>query len=377
MDIGLRVNIDLLCSQIIALLYAGVQSRKERKKLDYRLFVYILLLVCIELFADSAIWLTNGSASKFEQILLRNATFVFFAVNPFITMVYAIYIEFTTLPLHRRNKRLVFMYFIPAALILCLCFLSLFTNWLFWFDDHGFSHRGRLSYISIAAFYGYLAWALAVVHVRRKTISPNEFKGLVSFPVPMAFCGVLQLLLPDYAILLPSFSLSLITLNSSIHERRLMYDYLTGAFNRRRLDEYLDAMITDCRNSGKVFSALLADVNDFKQINDRFGHLAGDDALIAVVKLMRANLRFDDFLARYAGEEFVIILPNTDKHGLDEIIERIHASFELHSHTDSPYKLSISIGASEFDPAFKGDAEEYISHLDSLMYEQKKRFHEE
>jgi diguanylate cyclase (GGDEF)-like protein len=356
-------------------LLMGLQNKQDRKKLDYRLFMIILALVCVELFADSAMLLTDGSATKPGQWLLRNATFIFYTVNPFITMVYAVYVELLTRPAHRRKRKRLVLYFVPAVVIFCLSFVSLFTNWLFLFDSQGYVHKGRFSSITTVVFYGYLTWALAIANMRRRTVNPGEFKGLVTFPVPMAFCGVLQLLLPDYAILLPSFTLSLLVLSANIQQRRLMYDYLTGAYNRRRLDEYLDVMIQDCRNSGKMFCAFLADVNDFKHINDQFGHLAGDEALVTVVKVIRESLRFDDFLARYAGDEFVVVLPNCEKQELEIITERIHQNFQKSSNGNSRYALSISIGGSVFDPAFHGDAEDYVGYLDSLMYEQKKNYH--
>lgn len=375
MDIALRVNIDLFCSQVAVLLLAGLQSKHDRGKLDYRLFMSMLILVCIKLLADTAMLITNGSATTFGQGVLHNAVFVFFALDPFIGMLYAIYVELLTLPLSRRRKKTLLLYYLPAIGTLCLCFVSLFTNWLFSFDNQGYFYAGRLHFVPTMIYYGYLLWALIVAFGRRKTINHREFQALVSFPVPMAICGFLQILLPDYVILLPSFLLSLIVLNANIQERRLMFDYLTGAYNRRRLDEYLEVLIQDSRNSGQRFSAFLADVNDFKLINDHHGHVAGDEALVKVVSLIRASLRIDDFLARYAGDEFVAILPDMSKKELDLVIERIHRNLEKESKSESPYGLSVSIGGAEFDPSFQGDAEDYISHLDTLMYEQKKRHH--
>ncbi|ADK79902.1 GGDEF domain-containing protein [Sediminispirochaeta smaragdinae] len=376
MDVGLRINIDLFCSQIIVLLFAGIQDKRERKKLDYRFFTSMLLLVCITLFSDSAILLTEGTKTTLGQVILRNSTFLLFVSTPLISMLYAGYIELVTLPPHRRKRKAIVLYSVPALVNLSLCFISLLKDCIFAIDKNGYLYPGRFLHITTVVFYGYLAWAVILALSRKKTINPRVFQGLMSVPVPMAVGGVLQILLPKFVILLPTYTLSMIVLNSTIQERRLMYDYLTGAYNRRRLDEYLEALIQECRQSKKGFCAFLADVNDFKHINDQYGHVVGDEALIMVVKAMQTALRIDDFIARYAGDEFVVILPNANRAELDGVIARVHSAIETSSKSGCPYTLSLSIGGDEYSPSFQGDAEDFISYLDSLMYEEKNRYHE-
>ena len=372
MDTGLRVNIDLFCSQVVILLYIGLQSNTDRKKLDYRLFLIMLILVCMELLADSAKMLTDGSATLLGQIILHISTFVLFAINPFITMMYAIYVELLTFKFNRRKRYHLLLFYFPALFILCLCITSLYNNWLFSFNSLGYFQRGRFAIISMIVFYSYLLCGLFIVYVRRKAINPIEYQGLVTFPIPMVACGILQLFLPDYVILLPSMALSLIILNKIIQERRLMVDHLTGVYNRRKLDEYLKAILENSRITGKTFGAFLADVNNFKYINDTFGHITGDKALITIAKILQKSVRFDDFVARYAGDEFVVILPCTNQDGLNKIIDRVQSNFQLHSEKNDDYSLSISIGGSEFKSSYHGSEEDLIKYLDLLMYDQKK-----
>jgi diguanylate cyclase (GGDEF)-like protein len=372
METGLKVSIEFLCSQFALLMFAGLQDKAERNHLDYRLFVGMMAAVLVELVADSARLIADGSATGLGQWILRNAVFVLYAASAQATMMYAIYVENQTFRYGRRPRKRIVLYTLPGVAIICLSFASIFTGWFFSFDASGRYAPGRFAYASYLVSYGYLFFALAVAFRRRKTLSSRDFASLVSFPVPMAVLGVAQCLMPEYVILLPAQTLSLLCLYTNIQERRLTYDYLTGAYNRRRLDEHLGTMIADPRRSGRPFAAFLADVNDFKSINDRFGHKTGDEALIEVVRIVKASLRRDDFLARYAGDEFVAVLPCCDEAELASVAARIDRAFESASGASARYPLSISVGAAVFDPALDLDPDGYVKRLDSLMYAAKR-----
>jgi len=90
-------------------------------------------------------------------------------------------------------------------------------------------------------------------------------------------------------------------------------DPLTGAFNRRYFEQALDAEFARCRRHGEGFALILADMDDLKGINDRFGHTAGDQALLQTIKLLDQSTRGADAVCRIAGDEFAILLPHTDR----------------------------------------------------------------
>ena len=96
-------------------------------------------------------------------------------------------------------------------------------------------------------------------------------------------------------------------------------DSLTGCFNRRYLDETLERELARSRREGYPLSLVILDLDYFKQINDTYGHLAGDQALIVLADTLRADIRQEDVLCRYGGEEFVILMPRMP---LDKAVER-------------------------------------------------------
>ncbi|MEO6811590.1 MAG: diguanylate cyclase [Isosphaeraceae bacterium] len=153
-------------------------------------------------------------------------------------------------------------------------------------------------------------------------------------------------------------------------ERRAHIDGLTGLGNRLALDERLAAEWATSQRLGTPLGVLIADLDHFKRINDRFGHAKGDLALRLAAKALRATVRVGDFVGRYGGEEFVVIAPDCDLAGAFAVAERYRAevrALRLPSH-GSVITLTTSIGvAATPDPSIKGPAD-LLFKADRALY---------
>ena len=127
-----------------------------------------------------------------------------------------------------------------------------------------------------------------------------------------------------------------------------MTDVLTNIANRRAFNERLAAEEKTARRTGEPFALLLMDVDQFKQFNDRHGHLAGDAALVRIAGTLSGNNRSSDLLARYGGEEFGLILPRARVEAAAAVAERLRMAVEA---DDTPWQhVTLSIGVAAFDP---------------------------
>ena len=139
--------------------------------------------------------------------------------------------------------------------------------------------------------------------------------------------------------------------------------------NRKRLDAYLKEKIS---SGDETFSAVLVDLNNFKMINDTLGHDAGDAALEIAAKLLKDSLRENDFIARYGGDEFCMILNISDKNDLERAVTRIKRFIEKNNKlSDSPYKIGFSMGYDVYDRNSDLNAENFLKKLDKMMYANK------
>ncbi len=161
-------------------------------------------------------------------------------------------------------------------------------------------------------------------------------------------------------------------------ERRLRrvnnLDDLTGAFNRRYLDQRLREEFDRHRRYGRSLSMCIFDLDHFKDTNDSIGHLAGDHALIEIRKLVTGHLRDIDILARFGGEEFVCILPETTLEDAVQVSERLRASIEetvLHWKHEQ-FKITASFGVTTLRPEML-EARDLLEAADKALYKAKEK----
>ncbi|MEA5115357.1 MAG: GGDEF domain-containing protein [Geobacteraceae bacterium] len=155
-------------------------------------------------------------------------------------------------------------------------------------------------------------------------------------------------------------------------EREKLYartDYLTEAFNSRAFGEYADSEINRSRRFGRQLTIAYLDLDDFKLINDEFGHKAGDELLCLVARTIKGNLRKNDIVARIGGDEFAVLLPETTseqaKTAIDKVLEKLSHAMLIHRTS-----VTFSIGVATFlrPPS---SVDEMIGIADSIMYSSK------
>ncbi len=151
-------------------------------------------------------------------------------------------------------------------------------------------------------------------------------------------------------------------------------DPLTGLFNRRRFEAVIEKEFKRSARYNVPLSCLMLDIDHFKKVNDTFGHAAGDGVLCDTVKVIQSSIRDVDTVARWGGEEFVIMSPNTPKQSALVVAERIRSSMAQQSFKSAAdKKITISIGIADIpDPAISTQ-EQLINAADLALYDAKKR----
>jgi diguanylate cyclase (GGDEF)-like protein len=164
--------------------------------------------------------------------------------------------------------------------------------------------------------------------------------------------------------------------NARLHrtvEQQAITDHLTGLANRRRFSESLGLEVSRAERFGGMLALVLADLDDFKRVNDLYGHQVGDDVLRRFADLMRESVREFDLAVRYGGEEFAVLLPETDLEGGARLAKRLAESLRATRFTNragEAFTVTSSFGVSAFPSA--GSAEQLMLTADRALYRAKK-----
>ncbi|WP_321494673.1 GGDEF domain-containing protein [uncultured Desulfobacter sp.] len=154
-------------------------------------------------------------------------------------------------------------------------------------------------------------------------------------------------------------------------ERIARIDILTGIYNRRAFYEIAPKYIAAAKRSNSPLSVVMLDIDHFKSINDTYGHAVGDMVLASIANMLKHEIRESDIVGRLGGEEFVILLPDSDRNGAFKIVERLRQKVQIMNFPGYDFNVTSSFGI------VVNTAHESIDHLlknaDSALYDAKNR----
>ncbi|MCB9894796.1 MAG: diguanylate cyclase [Planctomycetes bacterium] len=218
----------------------------------------------------------------------------------------------------------------------------------------------RVVFLEVAALfmlYSMLYWYTRGIHFHGPSQAVTEAVPFINVGVVFTAMGMLAVY---YRLASNSAERKLKVLAST--------DDLTGLMNRRRMIENIDEEMNRIRRSGRAATLVMADIDLFKKVNDTHGHLAGDIVLQAVASELRHRLRSQDFIARWGGEEFLFMLPETEVTGAKIAAEKLREAMRALEIDCGKVKLKVTMtfGIAPLDPAIGID--ESISHADDALY---------
>lgn len=356
---------------ILFIVYMNVHNRSQKIFTSNSLFIALVRMNMIMLVIDLCKWLLNGLPGSFSMISHMTLNFLYYLLAPGAPILWLLYTNYQVYHDVKRLKKLKNLLYIPFVINGIASATSLYTGWLYLVDANNIYHRGKYLWVYVTFCFFMLGTSLFYILNNRKNLEKRYYYALITFFLPAVIGITVQLFIYGSNYTWSGTMLSLLIVYFYIQDRSLRTDYLTGVFNRRQLDRYIKQKIQNSTEK-KSFSAILIDLNKFKQINDNFGHAIGDEALRESVKIIRKCLRKDDFLARFGGDEFYVILDISDKEKLEEVVNRIRSGVEnFNRENNKPYNLGFGMGYDFYDYKSKMKADEFFRHLDMLMYNNK------
>lgn len=272
------------------------------------------------------------------------------------------------------TRKRVMLSAIPLGLMVALVISNLWTHSLFTITEGGYV-RGKLFQLEMGLLVA-ITTVFSVkllLHARSETdpIKRGHMKLVSSFPLCLLIAWLLTLAGESFPIISVAITIELLCLYMGTSTQQISMDKLTQVNNRQNLLSFLEYK---CVNHSEKLFLFMMDLDYFKTINDTYGHLEGDDALIRASKALKMScgdhFRRRPYIARYGGDEFIVVIEST-KQEADQLLENIHSNLKkLNDEANKPYNLAFSIGVAEYHPGM--DANALIEAADSELYKIKR-----
>ena len=275
-----------------------------------------------------------------------------------------------------KTRKAIVLITLPILVVMGLILSSPFTHFAFFIDESGYFQRGTIYFIQQTGYLYILVAAILCLVYRKRCSTSRERKHLdvlAMFPLSPALFGSLQIIAPSGVAPTLQFSILISMFLVFVDEldQKITRDSLTQLTNHYEFERILQNKMNGRSPSNPKLYVLVCDMDDFKSINDNFGHIEGDEALKLVAGVLnRTGKKHGAKCARMSGDEFLSLIEADSRDEAESYIAEIHAN--LHEASRSlPYKLEISIGIAEYDGNMP--LMELISKADQRMYTQKRQ----
>jgi len=367
-----KIDGNIFSAVFMFFMYLSLLDKHKESSKQRKVFRHIVLSVLIMLIMEDVAWLVDGVHGVGYMIANTIINALFLALNPLPVFLWIVYSILQTVPNRGLSKKVVLFLAIPLFLNILLSFISLATGWYFSVNTANYYQRGPLFMMIVIITFSYLLYGILGLVMHSKNVSKRKFIYLMSFAIFPVVGGVLQAFLYGVSILWNCVALSVFVVYLNIQSKEINQDYLTETSSRRNLDEYLAGKIKNF-SKDTPFSVIMIDIDDFKLINDLHGHKMGDSVLINFAEILKKSTRTKDLIARYGGDEFVIVLDVGDENEIKNVIERIERNIEeYNTEKKMGIALGFSYGYSIYDSNMKMNGDHFVDYVDSLMYKNKK-----
>ncbi len=243
---------------------------------------------------------------------------------------------------------------------------------LFTVSEDNVYQRGSLVSVVYVILMVYFIFSIVTVIRFRSKGTRLRFFPVYQFVVPCVAGVLIQWVCYGIAAGWVCVALAFLFVQMQSHSEDLLVDALSGLFNRR----YLDGVLRQAEKKLRApLGGILLDINDFKQINDDYGHAVGDRAICAMGQILSRVIDEDVVAIRYAGDEFIVLLWNADGKQMERLMGQIDWGIrKFNQTTEEPFRLSAAQGWGILKPG--GSVEAFFNQMDSNMYAVKQKFHQ-
>ncbi len=359
------IDLHIFCVFVLMIMFIYIRSNKERS-LSPKIFSLILSFLTFTLLTEAGAWAISPYYPKFGYWLyhLSLSTSSFQSVAWVAYFDYKIYADTSALKRRVMNYALA-----PLAILMVMVYNIIEPGFVFALDTSGNVLWGWGSWLPPVIVYIMVAYALMVFWKNKQMIEGRITQVLLIFILAPIGGGFFQQFIEGVPLNWSLYTLALLMTFISIEMSELYKDELTNMPTRRQLEVRLAFKL---KNDAPFFVVMM-DLDNFKVINDTFGHLKGDQILQVFADILITSINPEDIACRVGGDEFMVIVETSEDHVMLEVIERILKRIEHFNIKEPDVNLAMSYGIEKVLKPSDYTLDELLHKTDTKMYNNKKR----
>ena len=337
--------------------------------MDSRLLSAMINLTIFQCFLDTLIFWIDGKTFPAARELNYIGNIVYYILNVTISYLWPLFTEYKLNSSEAKLKKLAILSGIPLALTSIAIVLTPFSGFLFTITEDNRYTRTELNFLLPTVLICiYLMLGIIKVYIHRRSKGKYMIFPVIYFVTPIVIAITVQAFIYGISLIYIGIAIGLTGIYLSTQSESAYIDQLCGVYNRRYYNDYIRAFCNS-KNKSSAISGALIDMDNFKPINDNFGHDVGDEALMKFSATLRKNMSDIGFVVRYGGDEFILIT-NQSEGAVEKAVSDIQKELdEVNASGENRYNLEFSYGISSITADSSSD--DFLKTMDSRMYEMK------
>lgn len=376
MDFVWIIEIDAFCAVIMGILLYSLFKNYDRQT-KQRFYMKAIIAGIISFLCDVNWGLIEGGFIPEPPAANFFTNAIYELSSVMMGYYWLCYVETALDSRFIKSKYLKYVATLPVVIVMIGVIASIYHGSFFYIDDNNVYHRGPYVLIHVAMCHLYTV--VTSVHAFIKSLrckvflKAKEYRILSMFLLFPLIIGIIQILIPSIPTVSIGVTLAFLFVYIDLQNLLISVDTLTGLNNRNQLMRYLSARMKSEGDKNRLYVFML-DVNKFKKINDSYGHVEGDMAIVRCANALKnANENSKNFIGRFGGDEFIIIAELNHEEEAERLCSDVRQALIAECVRDGiVYDLSFSFGYVKYDKRFK-NMQAFIAAADEKLYEAKLR----
>lgn len=366
----ITANVAALILLLIVKLHMWNQYKAGRL-LDINLLTKMMNLTILECIFDTLVFWIDGKGFQGARVINYAGNITYYILKVVIAYFWPLFIEYKITGSYEKVKKLAIILGIPLIACSLLVLTTPLSGIIFSVnEDNIYTRSGVWFVIPNLLLFIYVILGTVKVYVNRGKGDKYLLIPAIFFIVPVLLGIIVQVFNYGISLTFIGIAIGLTGVYLSTQNESVYMDQLCNVYNRRYYNDYVRSFF-DSRKKDDFLVGILMDMDDFKQINDNYGHNAGDKALQLFSSVLRKNIENIGFAVRYGGDEFILLTRQSEV-STDAVVANIVKEIDAINATgENEFHLAFSYGIANMNS--DSDMDEFLSTMDTRMYEMKRK----